>query len=118
MRPMLGLAALLTALCTGASLNAAGDQTAAARPLAAAALPLPASAPEVAPDSRPDRRILVMLHLPAEHYRPSADYGAAGGYGDAAAGEARKRLAAGWRARTASSWSATGRCRSSASTAW
>lgn len=40
-----------------------------------------------------DHRILVMLQLPAEHYRPTADYGASGGYGDAAAAEARKRLA-------------------------
>lgn len=41
-----------------------------------------------------DRRILVMLELAPEHYRPSADYGAAGGYGDAAAAAARRRLAA------------------------
>lgn len=41
-----------------------------------------------------DRRILVMLDMPPEHYRPGADYGAAGGYGDASAAAARRRLAA------------------------
>lgn len=83
----LAFALLLLVSCTGAPLHAAGAETAAARPLAAAAAP-------AAPADAPDRRILVMLHLPAEHYRPTADYGAAGGYGDAAAAEARKRLAA------------------------
>jgi subtilisin family serine protease len=91
MRRKLAFAALLTAFCTGASANAAGDETAAARPLAAAET---TTLPAAALATGPDRRILVMLHLPAEHYRPSADYGAPGGYGDAAAAEARKRLAA------------------------
>jgi subtilisin family serine protease len=35
-----------------------------------------------------------MLDMPPEHYRPGADYGAAGGYGDPAAAGARRRLAA------------------------
>ena len=35
-----------------------------------------------------------MLRMPPEHYRPSSDYGSAGGYGDPAAGLARRRLAA------------------------
>lgn len=39
-----------------------------------------------------DRRILVMLRLPPEHYRPGSDYG--GGYGDAATAAARQRQAA------------------------
>jgi subtilisin family serine protease len=54
----------------------------------------PAQAP--AAESRAasaERRILVMLDLPPEHYRPGGDYGA-GGYGDAAAAQARHRLAA------------------------
>jgi subtilisin family serine protease len=78
--------AFLMALCTGVALGA-GDGTAAAQPPAAAATP-----PTLAETQ--DRRILVMLHLPAEHYRPTADYGAGGAYGDAAAAQARKRLAA------------------------
>lgn len=41
-----------------------------------------------------DRRILVMLEMPPEHYRPGSDYGSAGGYGDPAAAGARRRLAA------------------------
>lgn len=41
-----------------------------------------------------ERRILVMLRMPPEHYRPGSDYGSAGGYGDPAAGLARRRLAA------------------------
>jgi subtilisin family serine protease len=82
----LAFAFLLTASCAGAGM-AAGDGTAAAQPPAAAATVQAATVQQ-------DRRILVMLHLPAEHYRPAADYGGAGGYGDAAAAEARKRLAA------------------------
>ncbi|HEX4737091.1 MAG TPA: S8 family serine peptidase [Allosphingosinicella sp.] len=83
--------AFLLALCTGVAL-AAGDGTAAAQPPAAAAT-AQAAAAQAAPETQ-DRRILVMLHLPAEHYRPASDYGAGGGYGDAAAAQARKRLAA------------------------
>ena len=83
-------AGLLAIFCTGAAARSAGDETAAARPLAAAAVPAPAAAA----DSASDRRVLVMLHLPPEHYRPTSDYGAGGGYGDAAAAQARKRLAA------------------------
>lgn len=52
--------------------------------------------PVLADESRQvpgERRILVMLDLPPEHYRPGGDYGA-GGYGDAAAARARRRLAA------------------------
>lgn len=41
-----------------------------------------------------ERRILVMLRMPPEHYRPGSDYGSAGGYGDPAAALARRRLAA------------------------
>lgn len=82
----LAFAAFLAASCTGAFASTAGDGTAAA-PTPAAAAPAPSA------EVQSDRRILVMLHLPAEHYRPAADYGGAGGYGDAAAGEARKRLA-------------------------
>jgi subtilisin family serine protease len=80
------LTALVAVSCTGAA-SAAGDRPAAAHPPAAAATATSSAA-------RQDRRILVMLHLPAEHYRPAADYGAGGGYGDSAAAEARKRLAA------------------------
>ena len=54
---------------------------------------VPAPLPAVASDA-PDRRILVRLDLAPEHYRPAADYGAAGGYGDASAEAARHRLAA------------------------
>lgn len=39
-----------------------------------------------------DRRVLVMLRLAPEHYRPGADYGG-GGYGDPTAAAARQRLA-------------------------
>src|SRR4051794_4155096 len=84
----LALAAILAISCTGAAVAAAGAETAAAPPLAAAAASAPVSA------AAPDRPILVRLHRPPEHSRPTADYGAAGGYGDAAAAEARKRLAA------------------------
>lgn len=41
-----------------------------------------------------DRRILVMLDMPSDHYRPGLNYGSTGGYGDAAAAGARRRLAA------------------------
>ncbi|WP_010187483.1 S8 family peptidase [Sphingomonas sp. PAMC 26605] len=52
------------------------------------------TAPVTVSDSSPERRILVMLELPPEHYRPSADYGGgSGGYGDPAAARARRRLA-------------------------
>src|ERR1700753_2044148 len=78
------LAILSAASFTGFS---AGDGAAAAQPPAAAASP---TAPVAAQD---DRRILVMLHLPAQHYRPGADDGAGGGDGDAPAAEARSRLA-------------------------
>lgn len=47
---------------------------------------------EAAPEA--ERRILVMLRMPPEHYRPGSEYGSAGGYGDPAAGLARRRLAA------------------------
>lgn len=40
-----------------------------------------------------DRRILVMLKLPPEHYRPGADYGGSA-YGDATSATARRRMAA------------------------
>ncbi len=79
------LATLLIFSCAGVPV-AAG--TAAAQPPAAAA------SPPVTAGAQDDRRILVMLHLPPEHYRPGADYGAGGGYGDEASAEARKRLAA------------------------
>jgi subtilisin family serine protease len=78
----LACAALLFAACPGVTAAAQETQPAAA------------IAPPVQGAEQPDRRILVMLHLPAEHYRPASDYGAAGGYGDAAAAQARKRLAA------------------------
>ncbi len=86
-------AVLLAIFCTGAAARSAGDETAAARPLAAAAGSPPAVAP-ARDAATSDRRILVMLHMPPEHYRPTSDYGAGGGYGDAAAAQARKRLAA------------------------
>ncbi|MGK6325411.1 S8 family peptidase [Sphingomonas sp. DT-51] len=59
-----------------------------------ASAPAASTAPADAGTTRPaaERRILVMLDLPPEHYRPGADYG--GGYGDAAAAAARRRLAA------------------------
>jgi len=40
---------------------------------------------------QPDRQILVMVHHPPDHYRPSGAYG--GGYGDDQARSARERLA-------------------------
>lgn len=83
----LAFIAFLIASFTGVPTYAAGEETAAAQPpIAAVSDPLPA-------DTR-DRRILVMLHLPPEHYRPDAEYGAGGGYGDPAAAQARKRVAA------------------------
>lgn len=81
----LALAILFAASFTGVS---AGDGAAAAQPPAAAA------SSSVSAATQNDRRVLVMLHLAPEHYRPGGDYGAGGGYGDAAAAEARKRLAA------------------------
>src|SRR6185437_7940889 len=53
----LSFAALLAIFCTGAAARSAGDETAAARPLAAAATSAPAAAPTSA---SADRRILVM----------------------------------------------------------
>lgn len=47
---------------------------------------------ETASASQEDRRVLVMLRLAPEHYRPGGDYGG-GGYGDATAAEARRRMA-------------------------
>ncbi|HEX5182652.1 MAG TPA: S8 family serine peptidase [Allosphingosinicella sp.] len=84
----LAFAALLALSGAGAPLGAAGGGAAAAQPPAAAATP---PAPTGARD---DRRILVMLRVPPDHYRPGTDYGAGGGYGDAAAAAARNRLAA------------------------
>jgi hypothetical protein len=47
---------------------------------------------EVASDTKsPERQVLVMLHLPAPHFRPDADY--AGGYGEDAGRQARRRVA-------------------------
>ncbi|MBB3693452.1 S8 family serine peptidase [Sphingomonas sp. BK580] len=67
------------------------------RAAALLALLAPASAAPVAADearaTAAERRILVMLDLPPEHYRAGGDYGG-GGYGDAAAARARHRLAA------------------------
>ena len=40
----------------------------------------------------PTREVLVLLHLPVEHYRPDADYGDS--YGDAMSRAARRRIAA------------------------
>ena len=50
------------------------------------------AAPSASPDAMADRRILVMLRLAPEHYRPGTDYG--GGYGDPTSAQARRRLAA------------------------
>lgn len=44
-------------------------------------------------NDRFERQVLVMLRMAPEHYRPSADYGGGGGYGDASAGLARRRQA-------------------------
>jgi subtilisin family serine protease len=66
-------------------------------PSAAAVVAAPADqldATTRADDERPEKRVLVMLRMAPEHYRPASDYGGAGGYGDAAAGLARRRLAA------------------------
>jgi hypothetical protein len=62
----------------------------------AAALAFSAGASAAPPDRRdqdadPSQRVLVMLRLPPEHFRPEADYG--GGYGDGAGRSARRRLA-------------------------
>ena len=71
----------------------------AALALALAALPVPAGgllAQEPAEDAEPvaeSRQILVMLRMPAPHYRPGARYG--GRYDDKAAQAARRRVAAG-----------------------
>lgn len=46
-----------------------------------------------APAEHEERRILVMLRMAPEHFRPSSDYGGAGGYGDPAAALARRRIA-------------------------
>jgi subtilisin family serine protease len=61
--------------------------------LATAVAPAAHGAPGDAPSpaARADRQILLLLHLPAPHYRPE---GYAGGYGDAAAHGARRRVAA------------------------
>ncbi|WP_308813942.1 S8 family serine peptidase [Sphingomonas sp. GV3] len=61
---------------------------------AAVVTPLTADEPQSANPTVIDRRILVMLDMPSEHYRPGSDYGATGGYGDPAAAGARRRLAA------------------------
>lgn len=79
----LALAALPDPAPAQAQRTAPGSATAAANPhddAQASASPI-------------DRRILVMLDMPPEHYRPGSDYGSAGGYGDATAAAARRRLA-------------------------
>lgn len=58
-----------------------------AAPLAAQEPPVPAAT------KAPAVRVLVMLALPPDHYRPASDYGVGGGYGDAASAAARRRLA-------------------------
>ncbi|HEY1604506.1 MAG TPA: S8 family serine peptidase [Allosphingosinicella sp.] len=87
----LALSAFFALSCAGAALGAGGGTAAAQPPAAAVSPPAPASAQD---NMRDDRRILVMLRVPPDHYRPGADYGAGGGYGDAAAAAARNRLAA------------------------
>jgi subtilisin family serine protease len=54
---------------------------------------LAAEPAEEAEPAAETRRILVMLHMPAPHYRPNARYG--GRYDDRAAQAARRRVAAG-----------------------
>lgn len=83
---MIRLARLLMACALGLLVAPA----AMAQPATEAAAPV---ASTVDPPAPAPRRILVMLDMAPEHYRPSSDYGAAGGYGDAAALAARHRLA-------------------------
>lgn len=70
------------------------SQAAASQPARAAdqreAVQAPATKDAAAPD---DRRVLVMLRLAPEHYRPSADYDS-GDYGSLVAARARHRVAA------------------------
>jgi hypothetical protein len=51
-----------------------------------------AAPPCAAATADPSRRILVMLKMPPEHYRPGSTY--AGGYGASAMQDARHRIAA------------------------
>jgi subtilisin family serine protease len=65
---------------------------AASAPAAANGPPADARAPQPATQAAPaGGQVLVMLRLPAEHFRPGASYG--GGYGDTAGRAARKRIA-------------------------
>ena len=61
--------------------------------LAAAVQPLALAAPEDPPEasSTAAHQVLLLLRLPPEHYRPESAY--SGGYGDAAAHGARRRMA-------------------------
>lgn len=87
---MTGLAATLAAVVSllGRPADAQASPAAFGSPERAAA-PAP---PATAPDPQPERRVLVMLRLAPDHYRPTNDYGGAGAYGNAAAALARRRL--------------------------
>jgi subtilisin family serine protease len=74
-----GLRPLLIALLLALPLAATGSAT----PVRAAE--------EVAPGADEDRQILVMLDMPAPHYRPNSGYG--GSYGDLTSRAARERRA-------------------------
>lgn len=76
---------MIARLLLAAVVTLCGAPAAAQAPVAAATAVAPAA---------DDRRVLVMLRLAPEHYRPGSDYGGGGGYGDPTAAAARKRLAA------------------------
>lgn len=85
--PLLGM--MLAASWGGAAARAQD----AVQALPVAPIATTSSEAPVPPSPAVDRRILVMLDMPPEHYRPGSDYGSAGGYGDPAAAGARRRLA-------------------------
>ena len=62
-----------------------------AAPAPAIAAVVPNSIADAKSSADEERQILVMLKMPAPHYRPNSGYG--GNYGDLASQEARKRLA-------------------------
>jgi subtilisin family serine protease len=81
---------LLTLSAPAGASDQAGDGVLVeAGPVTNVSAPIDNEQPE-----QPDRRVLVMLQMAPEHYRPSTDYGGAGSYGDAAAELARRRQAA------------------------
>jgi hypothetical protein len=83
------VASLLLVIAGAALAQAAAPQAEAQPPPAQTAMP--PAAPAALPPRPDPQRLLVMLPLPAPHYRPGSGY--SGRYGDAAADAAQRRVA-------------------------